>query len=344
MTKANKKALNDISLRILMSTKLIDSYTAKIISNHHNTQACVFRLSSIKGEEKILKIEINNVPKLKNEVEFILNNINPKIYPDIFFHGLIEQDIYYCIMESLLLDFKSFSRLYNLNQLRKDHIVIILKLLENIFSESKNDDIEKIYSEHYTNRLSNRINNIKSLYLQNLLKFKYIYINGKEYPNLLSALDSIGSASNTPFFTCGSSYPGDLHFDHIFINSLGAIKVIDPKGTPCLPLEYDLGKLLHSLHGDYNILHSLNFTLSSIHTNEFMFDCCTPYNKYKLLQLFEKEVISIWGDRTLRYAYLSEIFHFASMLAHHEADRQETLGIYCRTLQLIDNYYEKYIK
>ncbi len=342
MNQIAKRELNDIANRILAISNL-GQWSAELVCDHHNTPASVFKLSSVDEKEKVLKIEKSESLKLKKEVNFILNNAIQNIYPQIFFHGYLEKNIYYCIMESLLLGYDSFNKLYKQNSLNQSHLAKLFKLLEFISCQSVKNKSEVVYKEHYLERLSDRLNSLKNSFLADLLSQKYIYINDKKYLNLMHAIDSTILNNNIPFFSSVSTYPGDLHFEHIFINSLGLIKIIDPKGAEYLPLEYDLGKLLHSLHGDYNILSSLDFELNMYDTNIFYFFYHFPDTKDKLLTFFENEVVSKWGTDTLKYSYLSEVFHFSSLLAHHKDNSKKILGLYCKTVQLINNYYEKFI-
>lgn len=337
------KKYTDVINQILAVSNLAGQWTAELICDHHNTPASVFRLNNDSGKEKVLKIEKSESLKLIKEVKFILNNTLSNIYPHIFLHGYIGTDIYYCIMESLY-SYESFIKLYNENRLNHKHIIKLLGLLEAISDQSTKRGIGAVYKEYYLRRLLDRLNGLKNSWLVHLLNEQYIFINKKKYLNLTYAIDSILLEIKKPFFSFVAPYPGDLHFEHIFINSDELIKIIDPKGSEYLPLEYDLGKILHSLHGGYNFLSTLNFQLSIHGTNRFEFYCQFPYIRDRLLTFLEQELVSIWGTATLKYAYLSEVFHFVSLLIHHIGNKKEVLGLYCRTVELIDNYYERFVK
>lgn len=281
MTQLSHKELESIAREILSLNPIFYPYSPLIISNHHNTNACVFRLLSSEGIEKILKIEISKNPKLKKEIFFILNNFNQNIYPRILAYGKISEYIQYCIMESLFLDHNSFSELYELDRLTENHIAALIQLLEEITFKSKivNQMSSQMYNKYYIGRFKERIKILETSFMKDLLRYKFIYINDKQYLNLIQSFEATDIKNTKLDFKFISAYPGDLHFDHIFINSSGTLKVIDPKGTSYLPLEYDLGKTLHSLHGDYNILHSLKFEIKKTRTNSI------SITKYRVLKM-----------------------------------------------------------
>jgi hypothetical protein len=50
----------------------------------------------------------------------------------------------------------------------------------------------------------------------------------------------------------------------------------------------------------------------------------------------------LWGENALYTAYLSEIFHYSSLIAHHLKNKNEALGLYLRTIELISEFEEKF--
>ena len=99
-----------------------------------------------------------------------------------------------------------------------------------------------------------------------------------------------------------------------------------------------LGKILHSLHGGYNTFTALEFDLSQTGPNVFDLAYKFPNSRTHLLHHFEKMVIDYWGKDILIAAYISELFHFTCLIAHHLNIKKEALGFYLRTLELINNH------
>jgi CheY-like chemotaxis protein len=165
---------------------------------------------------------------------------------------------------------------------------VLNQVLEVVFNRLYTEDKREIvydrfitesYFEKFKTRLQQLIDALSSLKKKyprevnaysKLLDSKVIEINGKELRNptaILSELESIQNFSMRlkPPFLC--LIHGDLHFDNILVDDRLPkrirIKFIDPRGFRRAgyaigsgDIAYDLGKLLHSAHGGYDLIHA----------------------------------------------------------------------------------------
>ena len=122
------------------------------------------------------------------------------------------------------------------------------------------------------------------------------------------------------------------------MNEQADLKVIDPNGALQLPLAYDLGKVLHSLHGGYNIFTDAEFKIVSLNSKVFHlhYEFTEPRNE--LLRYLNLAITETWGRGMLEGSYLSELFHFSCLIPHHLRIKEEALALYLRAVELAEVY------
>lgn len=104
--------------------------------------------------------------------------------------------------------------------------------------------------------------------------------------------------------------PGDAHFGNILVNQNDRrVLFTDPAGHDSLPLSYDLGKLLQSVHLGYDHVVGTSVVVTPqarSRTSEFSWLCA--------------EVRGRWGEDALAEAFVAEALHSVCLLPHHFYD------------------------
>lgn len=313
-------------------------WSFELVCNHPNTSAAVYKISNTTNEQKFaLKLEHGHGSKLRAEARYLIANRRFPFIPNIFKRG--KAGPYYFYLMEYLDGYVSFSDLYARNRLGSHHIKLVLDTLQQIeFLPKELVSIEGIHRRHYVGRLENRLNLLKQSYLSDLLQREYLTLNGVKLENIPFFWRKMLPRLSAACFTTVGPIPGDAHFENVFINDSCGLKIIDPNGAPELPLAYDIGKLFHSLNGGYDTFKTLDFDLRFLGNEEIAFSYHLPVMRRRLLTYLNEETGRRWGAEMVKIGYLSELFHFTCLIAHHLAVRKEAFGFYCRTLELIDYY------
>lgn len=186
----------------------------------------------------------------------------------------------------------------------------------------------------FIDRLAGRIKQAKSYkYLKELLNLKSIYVNGERFPNISYYVSDIYENRKlleyvTP--TLHGIIHGDLHCGNILVDKNFNLYFVDPNGNLSLPVEYDYGKIFHSIHGGYGSIMANRYSLKKIRNGEYEFsvdvpDCYT----YSFDEIRKK----LESDLFIRGLYL-EALHFATMLPHHARNERETTALFLRGITL----------
>ncbi|WP_148044977.1 hypothetical protein [Nocardioides marmorisolisilvae] len=101
--------------------------------------------------------------------------------------------------------------------------------------------------------------------------------------------------------------PGDAHFGNIWVNrSTRSALFVDPASFDELPISYDLGKLLQSVHLGYDRIMSGGEPVDSSanrHSWQYRWIC--------------SEIVNRWGVGALSDALVAESVHAVCLLPHH---------------------------
>jgi len=175
-------------------------------------------------------------------------------------------------------------------------------------------------------------------WLRRLVCKKRVIVNGKEFYGIPYILERLSDLHLRRKFTpCDWGFiHGDLHFGNILV-SAGDIKLIDPNGLLRLPLEYDLGKILHSIHGLYNHIHLGEYFLKPEHSEDNYTFIIEGGDVLRNALVFFKKRFE--GKMFLR-SHFSECCHFLTMLPHHARNKKEARALYLRTLELFHEFFE----
>lgn len=194
------------------------------------------------------------------------------------------------------------------------------------------NEVDAFYQAKY---LARRQESDSIPFLRDLFSNPSIQINGKEYLTPDAAMERIKTTPRllerlTP--TEMGLIHGDLHSGNILTKD-GDIFLIDPNGNPMMPLEYDIGKIFHSVHGNYGSIMKGSYSLQQKSPASFLFSLDHPVSYdavfADLCQYIEREEL-------LRSLY-AEALHFATMLPHHAANENETVALFLRCVQLFDD-------
>lgn len=317
------------------------------IIERHNTPALLAVCTTSKGL-RILKVEVGRPPqKTIGEIQWYhaLSGSDIKSISPNFFGGLYNDNVAvyeleflhdYTLLEDLAIDGVVSERQIEV------YVSRALDLLFDLFSSSKSKRVPFTEAETaYWLKIKQRMRAANKIpWLKTLLQQKRVVINDEELSGVPYILERLSRESVRRTFTPRhwGFIHGDLHFGNMLVKG-PEVKLIDPNGMLELPIEYDVGKLLHSMHGHYNYIHRGKFSLefdSSL--RRYTFKINTQKEERDGFKNFFSLHLS--NDIVLRSLF-SECCHFLTMLPHHAEDQRETTALYLQTLKLFRDFFEK---
>lgn len=169
--------------------------------------------------------------------------------------------------------------------------------------------------------------------LASLIQARRLIINGESFPNIPAMLYKLEqSPAAAVRLDPGSVSPhihGDTHLENILYDvSNDHFYLVDPRGYPVCDIFYDLGKLQHSYHGGYDLLHEgrhqVTWAVSEDgETAQVDYNLTAPvlWERYKELTNLMGDVIQqVLGsqekDIELK-ALFNEAMHFPSITPFH---------------------------
>lgn len=327
-------------------SKVLGNDLVKTIEQH-NTSAVLAVYASSEGL-RILKIEAGAPPqKTIKEIHWyrtLQNSRNVSQTPS-FFGGLYNKNI--AVYELEFLDkYALFEDLIindNINETQiQGYIMGSLDLMTVFFTSKQSRFVSFEEGETlYWLKIKQRVKEASNIpWLKELLQQRIVIINDKEFPGIPLILETLSKEVLRRKITpCRWGFVhGDIHFGNIMVNE-GKIKLIDPNGKLELPIEYDIGKLLHSLHGNYNYIHRGRFSLEArASPHEYVFKINTASKEYRW---FEEIFRNRFSEEVVLRSLFSECCHFLTMLPHHTKDREETTALYLQTIILFQDLLRK---
>ncbi len=311
--------------------------------------------ASDEGKQKLID-EITWIKKLPIEIS--------NYFPDIISYEINEKKAWY---EMEYFDLPTLKNLLLSKTIHEKEGVYIIKSLiklmfDKFYSRKSNAQTKNYVEEVHLKRIKERISLMskKSDLMKNVLNSKYIFINGEKFFNLPYILERIGKNKRLlnklePPFLC--MVHGDLHFDNFLvdISQMPMLKIIflDPRGLDdkyeyC----YDLGKLWHSFHGKYDLIHEgkyklkyafkeTNFYAKVSFTDEYSY--LVYENIYQRIKKFLKKSLKDknWEIRT----EFSEVAHFCSVMPFHiKGDKKEktAIALYLTAVKLANKFFKEY--
>lgn len=294
--------------------------------------------------------------KLVDEINFIENipDSFKQYFPKITYSRESENKAYY---EMEHYNLPTLRRLILSNQISRDEVLYWADKITGVsmdFYNYQRIDIPSNYFEKmHTSRITNRLTELsrKSDWFQNILREKHVTINGIEYKNITTLLDTILSKqvidSVQPEFVGRWSH-SDLHFSNVLIDRTNdTFVMIDPRGYDFCDYYYDFGKMWHSVNGKYEMISSREFLLDE---DSFQLNNNAAFNllnslKPGVLDIFNKYSNEPASD-VLRKTRWNEVIHFCSLipfLLDFDGKDERAKVAYYVSLQLLNDYYNDYL-
>lgn len=309
------------------------------VIDSHNTSSIIFILRD-KGQSQVVKAELGSDTATHREINWYKDTIGT--YQESLYLDSIETPHYALLLLKHKEDAQTLDE-WILDNPSKDHKFAQYVLKSVQYDEALHNQSRVIVSQEkagdlvlgkYKNR---RAESAKISYLDELLTRRQISINGKKCLTPDFAFKKITDSSlMTNHLTpkkLGTIH-GDLHTGNILIQA-DRLYFIDPSGIPLLPIEYDLGKILQSVHGKYPHIMRGEFKVNKSGVSDYEFSI-DHNSAYQTAHEYLKKHIA--PDMYLRSLY-TEALHFATMLSHHAGNREETTALYLSACKSFDELF-----
>ena len=226
-----------------------------------------------RGDVSVVRKESEHLNKeLIKEIQFTLDldDEDKKHFPEVLEYSL-EPPVFY---EMPFYEIKTIRNSILDEEINAEKSIVIIKnilkyMFEKIFSKNVEDSNLNLLDKTIFSRIKKRQSQLAEEFeiIRDFVKAKKIIIEGKEYMNILEMIEKISSSEEilkriTPKKT--HMIHGDFHFDNILIDPKNPDNfiLIDTRGEKeGYDYAYDLGKLWHSFHGMYDMIHKENFEL-----------------------------------------------------------------------------------
>lgn len=190
----------------------------------------------------------------------------------------------------------------------------------------------------------------KGEYIKPLLKYKYIYINGKKYHNLNYFKKYLNKEYLYRVFK--NDYYSDIHGDFTIENIIctkDKIKgknfyIIDPNTGNLHDSPYlDYGKLFQSIHGGYEFLMNTKKVSYEEDKIEFLFTKSSTY--YKLFDKVMEYLKSKFGEEGLKSIFYHEVIHWLRLMPYKiEKNGERSLLFYAGLIMVLTDVEERFEK
>jgi len=336
-----KNPLEENSLNLTIASRL--NFKIIKVIKPHNTKSTV--LICKKGNRKlVVKYGIGKGgDKVRNEINWYLRvgrflKFVPKFLGEMEIGG-IPVLILDFIEDTLTIDDISFSNRDDyllIKRLINKSLVYLQILFEtNLKRRVSLKEANTLFLQKFERRYNEarRYNYLKILFNQN-----EIVINGEVYPNFREYIEKIVSSNLFRYLTprVHGVIHGDLHCGNILVQKKNnKIFFIDPNGNLSMPIEYDYGKIFHSIHGGYGSIMRGKYKLKQLADNRFEFSLHVP-KFYESIFCELKENLS---ESLFVKSFYTEAMHFATMLPHHAKRPKETKALYLRGVLLFKELF-----
>jgi len=354
-----------------------DSNSIRLFSINSSTNAVtslpILKGGSYAGTKKITLVHKETTEwtqKLKDEINWLENLPSDlcEYFPKILNKGSSKDTVYY---DMPYFAYPSLRRLIFSGAI--DAITIsnlLMQIIEFMFEKvytKAQAPADNCYSyKIHIDRIKNRISetSTKSNIFKEIFSYEEITINGIQYQNLMPLIKILEKSQDlidllTPSHV--SMVHGDLHFDNILINNIHEnnpkFVFIDPRGLDkTYNYTYDLGKIWHSFHGLYDIIHEGLFNLE-LETTKSGIRVNFNYKGYPIINLYREINFAVYKQlKKLEYlkndpcwelrVFFAEVSHFCSVMPFHlKNDKTEKLAIslYVTGVLLLNKFYDIYI-
>lgn len=202
---------------------------------------------------------------------------------------------------------------------------------------------EKTIEQYIDSKVLKNISIIEnSNYIKPLLKYDYLYINGKKYHNLSYIKKFLGKDKLKNIFkndVC-SDIHGDFTIENIIcysnINDKNGYYIIDPNtGNVHNSPNLDYSKLLQSIHGGYEFLmNTKTIIVKDDHVN-FLFTKSSTYNQ--LFDEYKNYLNKRFDSLTVKSIFYHEIIHWLRLLPYKIEKNEERSVLFYAGMLIVAN-------
>ncbi|SEP69753.1 hypothetical protein SAMN02910289_00376 [Lachnospiraceae bacterium RM5] len=228
---------------------------------------------------------------------------------------------------------------------------VLLKLENSIYLCETRSATKEDIKAYYQNKIKKNIDCILNCeYLLDLQKYEFIDINGVRYKNLLEYIPLLSELNARLIFSddpC-SVIHGDLTLENIICtrNDLGEdyFYLIDPNTGNLHDSKYlDYAKLLQSLHGEYELVKSVEHI--KVNQNKVTFSYKKSIVYRELYALYQSYLQEHFDEASIKSIYFHEIIHWLRLMpCQIKNNKGRVIAFYARLLMLLDEILKKYGK
>lgn len=289
-------------------------------------------------KEKLLD-EINWYNLIPNEIKYLT--------PRIFSYSLSKKNPF------ISMEYYSYDTLHelylfgNLSKEKWNEVYsIIFKSLNELHKFKKrvsSKDIKNTFSQMYIEKINNRLNQLRKEEYFSSFFSKKIIINGNEYNSLEKIIDDLKEMYKLLNMT-DVKFLDLIHGDFFFANIIydnrnNIVRLIDPRGkfgdhNIFGDKRYDYAKLLHSVHGKYDLIVEDRFKLKKVKENNYIYNIDSNENQMNAeITLFEKLKSKKLNLKLLEFI---EAGLFLSIPALHQEEKERQTVFLLRGIELFN--------
>ena len=214
----------------------------------------------------------------------------------------------------------------------------------------RKSDVETI-DKYIDSKVLKNIDKIeKGSYIKPLMKYDFIYINGKKYHNLEYFKKYLNKEYLEKVFK--NDYYSDIHGDFTIENIICKKNnkkgkdyyIIDPNTGNLHDSPYlDYGKLLQSIHGGYEFLMNTKTVSYNDNRIDFLFTKSSKY--YKLFDEYVNYLEKKFGDEGLKSIFYHEVIHWLRLLPYKiEKNGDRSLLFYAGLIIVLSDVEKRFEK
>ena len=311
-------------------------------NDSHNTKSVIFNIS-FRNKKYVMKVELNlGENAVKSEINWYLkigrSFPNCPKYVASFFGKRLSVIVLSYLENCQTIDDLTLQSTITTNQTQKliDKSLTKLNSLfeNNTKSQVSLDHADSLYIRKFESRYKEALN-YKSL--GQLFSYENFYINGEKLSNFSAYISKIDRDEKLKRLLTPNIFGlihGDLHCGNILAKK-NKIYFVDPNGNLSMPIEYDYGKIFHSIHGGYGAIMAKKYKLKKITQNKFEFSVQKP----QAYQHVFNKLTKMPSELFVRSLY-SEAMHFATMLPHHASNENETTALFLSGILTFKNLFD----
>jgi hypothetical protein len=178
-----------------------------------------------------------------------------------------------------------------------------------------------------------------------LMSYGKLTINGKNYLNLLAAIEKIKNNKKIMKDLAGyqeTVIHGDLNVDNLIVSPKSEFMILDPNNENQVSAAIvDYAKLYQSLHSGYEFLIQLE--QCEVSKNKVSFEESKSQKYAEIFDLLDKKLRADLDRSEYRAILFHEAVHYCRMLTYRAHINPDTLPVfYCVAVKLFNEFIEQY--